>query len=322
MTSAKATICFVFVLSIFAFSAANTMAQSFGINTDATIKIKPAYPEPNTDVTASLDAYAINTTGANISWYIDGSEVVNAKNLREITFAVGDLGTPIKISAQITPKSGLPITAARTIIPTRVDIVVEADTLVPLHYKGRALPSSGSIVRVIAVPDTTVAPSELSYTWILDNKVLFGGSLIGKNIARFEAPKSPRVLLTLEVSDTQGTTLTRKSTFIDIVAPEIHFYEENPLRGLSQNAIVSPHLLIGDEMTLRAEPYFMDTKIFESDPLLQWEVNNTVVQNPSNDPQNITLRSGQGTGNFSVDFHIRNLQNLLQGVEDGFMVTF
>lgn len=82
------------------------------------------------------------------------------------------------------------------------------------------------------------------------------------------------------------------------------------------------HSLIGDEITVRAEPYHIAANIFETDHLIEWKVNSKSVDNPSDNPQEITLRGGSGVGSFRVDFHIRNLTKLLQGAQESFRLTF
>jgi hypothetical protein len=322
MKTARAILCFVFFVGLFLVTSPYAYAQTFAIDTGATLKLTPSYPEPNAEVVVALDAYSIDTTGSSITWFIDDKEVPEAKNTREMTFTIGPLGTPIRVQARLTSSTGGVVTASHTITPVRVDLVVEANTLTPLHYKGRALPSSGSTLRVIALPDTNTDPSNLSYTWTVDNEVLFGGSLRGKNVAEFTTPQQPNIFLTLEVAAAQGEILARRSILINIARPTLRFYEDNPLRGLSRNTLKSPHMLIGDEMSVRAEPYFMNKNIFESEPLIEWEIDNSRVENTSDQPQNITLRSIGKTGNSNVSFHIRNLQDLLQGIEDDFVVSF
>ena len=124
------------------------------------------------------------------------------------------------------------------------------------------------------------------------------------------------------MADKTGNVFTRKLIQVKTVEPVTVFYEDNPLRGMSRHAILDSQQLFGEEISIRAEPYYMDKNIFEANTLQEWEINGKKVTNPNTDKQNITLRAGGGTGSFTVEYHIRNLDNLLQGTRDQFRLTF
>lgn len=229
-----------------------------------------------------------------------------------ILVAVGSLVVTEKSLAQSSPAAE----------GNRLDLIVEADTQVPIFYDGRALPSAGSAVRLIAIPNTSTDPSNLIYHWTVDETVLYGGSVAGRNVATFVAPRNRSVLVRVEVFNQNGQSLAKQLSEITIASPELVFYEDNPLRGLSSNAIQSPHFLIAEETTVRAEPYYMGKNIPASDLLTEWKIDRNTIDNPSGDPQEITLRNEGGTGQFRVDFHIRNLENFIQGAEAGFTIGF
>ena len=129
-------------------------------------------------------------------------------------------------------------------------------------------------------------------------------------------------VITVDVADNFGQTVARKSIIIPLAKPEVLFYEESPLRGASKQAIQNPHFLTSAEITVRAEPFFMAKDIFQQDHLIEWEINNQKINNPSNDPQYLSLRREMSTGATKVGFHIRNLKQLLQGVEADFTIQF
>lgn len=293
-----------------------------GVAGQPAIKTTPAYPEPGQSVDASLDAYGFDTDGAIIQWFIDGVERTDVQNSRSLTFTAGRLGTVTTLTAQVALPNGQTITANKEITPARLDVIIEADTTTPLNYNGRALPSSGSTVRAIALPQLGTNASNLSFKWTLDNKVLEGGTLVGNDVVTFNAPFSGRPVLGVEVMDGQGDTVAKKNVLVPIQEPEMYFYESNPLRGLAHYAVTDTYQFIGDEVAVRAEPYYMASDIFSTNPHMEWEVNGRTLQNPSEDPQMITLRNNGGTGTFRVSFHLRNLQELLQGIEEEFTVRF
>jgi hypothetical protein len=102
----------------------------------------------------------------------------------------------------------------------------------------------------------------------------------------------------------------------------MHFYEKNPLRGLSRVALKSPHLFIGEELLLRAEAYFVDTDLASVDVLRSWKVNNRTVEGNANDPYELTLQKQEERGLSKITFSLQNMAKLLQGVSGSHGVQF
>lgn len=250
------------------------MAQGFSGSPSANLSTIPLAPEPLSETTVSLDAYTLDTIGATIVWFVDGIEETSARNLRELELMTKDIGETTEITVVLTLRTGQVVRAEKTIVPSRVDIVLEADTLTPAFYQGRALPSTGSQVRAIAIPHTASgqAPEAFSYQWKLDNEVLYGGPVTGVHTANFEVGLGKNQVLRVDVLNNSGVIVAAKSIFIPRTEPELLFYEENPLRGINNIAIQSPHILVGEETSIRAEPYYMARTIFDSSPLIEWEI--------------------------------------------------
>jgi hypothetical protein len=129
-------------------------------------------------------------------------------------------------------------------------------------------------------------------------------------------------VVSVDVADRSGAIIASRSISIPSRNPEIIVYEDNPLRGLSSIALPEPFQLIAPEVTLRAEPYFMDAAIFNQNPHTEWKVNGQTIQNPSAEAQTITIQRGEGSGGFTLEFHLRNLTQLLQGARKEFNVFF
>lgn len=302
----------------------HTGAQSLVDVDSVTISTAPLAPEPNTETTVSLNAYTYDTVGATIVWFIDGIEHAEARNKRELELTTKAIGEVTDITVSIRLRNGQTLSATHEIVPSRVDVVLEADTLVPRFYQGRALPSTGSTIRAIAIPHTAsgASPQQFTYQWKLDNKVLYNGPVTGINTAEFKTGISRNQTLRVDVLNNDGVVVAAKTIIIPQTKPRIIFYEENPLRGSNNIALQSPHILTTDETSVRAEPYYMNADIFSVDPLLEWEVDSKTIDNPSTDPQYITLRKTGLGGRAKINFHIRNLQELTQGVEDSFVINF
>lgn len=281
-------------------------AQLLPEGAEITLNTSPEFPEPNSAVLVSLDDYSINTLGATIQWFVDGVEMIGSRNYRSITVQSGSLGEKRTVRVVLSQKNALPLSATITIIPTSIDIIIEADTHVPSFYNGRALPSSLAPIRVIAVVHdiTGSDKSEYSYKWSEDATVLMGGPVKGKNVLFYNMPQFADSELSVEVINGKGVSIGRKVIPIDPVEPELHFYEYSSLRGLEERAISSPFSLIANETTLYGEPYFMNAHLRDSNMLYTWEVDGKEIPYDSVVPNAILLKKQDNTGNGSVSLQI------------------
>jgi hypothetical protein len=298
---------------------------NFGNQTNPSVLVlSPQYPEPNETITATLNDFSVNTSGASIQWFIDGKEVPDSKNNRAIEFSTGALGSSLQVLAVTTLPNGSVLRAEKRIRPVRLDILIEADTRVPTFYKGRSIPATGGSVQLTALPFTGEArnPESYSYTWRVEDKVQGGGSRFGKNSINFTADFQKQITVSVDVIDTNGTVVTSESISVPLTDPELYFYEINPLRGMAEIAMNDNFIFVGEEIKVRAEPYFIDNALFSENPHQEWKLNNKVVANPNSDLQEITLRRSGDSGSFTLEYHIRNLKQLLQGVKDSVTVRF
>ena len=291
---------------------------------NAHLQISPRYYEPNSTVTVQLQAFSMNTNGATIRWFIDGTENPNYRNERSLPVTVGELGEVQSVQAIISTPSGAEIPVTTILRPVRIDLLIEADTLTPAFYRGRSLPTSGSTVRVTALPFTGdgSTPSAFSYTWEVGEDVIAGGSRQGKNTVTFTPDFERAERVTVTVIDQSGTTIASRSIAIPINEPELYFYEVNPLRGLQEIALKDNQPFSGIEMEIRAEPYYISRGLADDTLHTEWKLGGKTVANPSRDPQQISLRRQQATGSFSLEFEIRNLNQLLQGVKESITLRF
>lgn len=287
----------------------------------ASLDIQPRFPEPQSTVRVELNDFALGARANTISWRVNGAVVPEVANQRTISVLMGELGETVTVTAQVQLTDGQFAQASETITPSHVAIVVEPVTRVPFWYPGRPLPSVGSEVRATAVVAGNGGASA-SYTWRLDDTVINSGGSAQSNTTRFTMPFGRGATLTVTVQDANGNSIARRSVVVPNVEPELYFYTVNPLRGQSQLAIPGRIPMVGEEMVIRAEPFHLSSNLASNNTLFEWQVNGQMVENPDPDQLRITLRNGGGIGGFTVAFHIRNLEQLLQGVEDEFSVFF
>jgi hypothetical protein len=297
---------------------------SFTVSAGVNLIPNPQFPKPHSSVKVALDDYTLETTGASITWYINGVTQTEYQNERSIQFETGALGKESVVRVILSRTNAPTLSGSVTIVPRTIDLILEANTYVPDFYKGRALPSTESTVRAIAVVnDASVVPdTAYTYKWSQGNTVLFGGAVKGKNVLEVALPHYDNGGLTVEVFGTDGSIIGRETVSLTGVQPEVYFYEHSPLRGLSEKAVVSPLQFIGEEATIYAEPYFMNTSMNEDADTFSWKINGEETAHDTNTPNAITLRHVGGEGEARVGFTMVTKSQIPQFVEKLFQLIF
>ncbi len=294
--------------------------DSFG----AQLNTEPLYPKPLSPVTVNLEAYSFDTTGATILWYIDGVEQVENRNERALTFTTGKIGERDTVLAKITPQNSFTVSTSLVVTPSEVDIILEAETYVPAFYKGRTLPAGNSVVRAIAIPHMVPAIplSSLTYEWRQGETVLFGGPVKGKYAADITVSRYEGDYIQVTVAGERGEKVGGRAISLTPAEPELHFYEENPLRGLSTKAIKDSLMLIGDETTIHAEPFFMTTDLSTDTARFEWRVDGGIVTTDVENGHTLTVRKTGTGGSGRIETTALTTTAIPQYVQDGFTIQF
>ncbi|MCA9360922.1 hypothetical protein KC845_00015 [Candidatus Kaiserbacteria bacterium] len=298
--------------------------QNLQSNQAVTISAQPRFPDPGEKVKITLDDYSINSTGASIFWYEDGVVLSQYDNHRQIEVIAPDIGARKRISVNLVLNNGVTVSTFYIIAPTRVDIIVDALTNKPLFYQGSTLPTQQTPINATAnlYTGSPTLNSNYSFVWKINNKVANGGPTRAGNTFSFTPPLRREIRLTVDVYDLDARVVGSKTVVVPIVESEILFYEDNPLRGLNDRALKN-FSLVADEVTVKAEPYFVPLDILNGeDSQIKWTLNGRQVENDSSNPLAITLRKDSGRGNFSVGLNLFNPEQLLSQVEDSFNIQF
>lgn len=291
----------------------------------ATLSFTPAYPAPGGQVEARVEAYAYDISHARIRWSIDGVPQSVTDGAQSITLEAPALGSTRVVSATITESGGAVHTVRESLTTSAIDFIIEGETRVPLFYQGQTLPSSGSAVRLIAIPSLFTAQgarinqSQLVYTWRANKKVVQSGR--GADVLDTTMPQVGSLLVEVTIESLDGSARYSALERIEPTEPVMLFYEDNPLYGLSRRALPANFTLLADEISVRAEPYYVSRDIF-TNAKHEWKIDNSIVPNPNTDPQTLTLRKTGGVGTAEVSFSIRNLVALAQTTASAFVVYF
>ena len=293
------------------------------ISNEITIDLQPPYPQPGENFTASLNDYSGGAFGSTITWIVDGEKIDDAANLRSLDLTAPLTGTR-KVQIVLNTPSGTQKVVTKIIRPVYLDVIIEPQTHVPRFYKGRALPSIGSTVNATALVSdgNGFRNTDLIYTWRLNHKTLGGGAIRGHNRISFTAPMDNDAILTLQVSEPNGTVIAQRSFLLPIIEPEIKFYSVNPLLGISNKTVENDAVVTGNTISLQAEPYHLDLRVYNNPDFTKWTVNGREVDNNDANPYFITLQRNNFGQSSQIGFEVRDLTQVLQGAKSNTYIKF
>jgi len=304
-------------------------AQSGELNVnDIILKINPENPGVFQNVSFSVNSYLFNVHTSSFTWLVNG--IVVKTGIGSNTFLTETKGLGVTTNITVKINIGGNIIVKNIILkPTEVDIFWESVSgYTPPFYKGRALPTEESQIRVVAIPINEVGmssmnPSDFSYTWKRGEAVLQNLSGYNKNSLTYYGDYlNPAENISLSVTNTLGNYSAKKNVSIPLFDPEILIYENHPLRGiLYEKEMGSSTIISSGEKTLIAEPYFMNAIGPTSSYLnYSWRVNGAKIQNPSKKNQ-LTVRSGGQAGSSLITLDIENITKLFEKVSKSLSIT-
>jgi len=293
-----------------------------------TFRTDPEMPGPNQTVTVSIQSYAVDLNSARSTWYIDGVVVKDGVAEKSIETRTKEFGQIVTIDVVIITASGTRYDKQLLLRPLEVDILWEADTFVPPFYKGKALPTYKSNVKVTAIPrfnSLSSDPSLFSYTWTANQTQGVGGGL-GKMSALVPMKYSgSTVPISVRVSDPseggQSVTVGQDITAVD---PLLIFYEEAPLLGIHFNKILTGNTnTAGTSFRIHAVPYFFSNDDIKNGDLSYLWQNNTLRLTPSLVPTTFLVeKTGTNAQSNSISLKAQNRKRILQIAETKLTVDF
>ncbi len=319
------TLIISFILCFFSITNANLGIINQSIN----IKLDPKFPSANQSTTAIIEVYITDPNKAEISWYIDGILKSEGTGNKDFSFRTKDFGEVTNLTVQINSSDVGLLTKSFEIIPAELDLIWEANTFTPPFYKGKALNSHQSIIKIVAYPNfitntgKKISSNNLLYTWKKDNKVSIKDSGYGNNSFTFIGPELYRNnLISVEVETLNGDIKSKKNIFLKNYSPEIIFYKEDPLLGVLNNRNLEFFPVFdssSEEIKIVAYPFFFS---FQNENNIQydWLINNKSIIGSEN---KLTLRRENGVrGFFTVSLKIQDLKNFLLFTENNFNLNF
>lgn len=293
--------------------------SSFAAGLDfVNVKLNPKTPGENEDVTVSLESFGVNLDASEIIWYIDKDPIKQGVGVKSLEVHTGDFGQVLHIKAVVLSNLGKRVEKEITIIPSEIDLLWEAQTYTPPFYKGKALPTYKSLVKVVAIPrygKSISDPKDFMYSWKY-NKTLNVGQGLGKNSALIQmgypgTPVPVSVDVSLPTSDWVGG---QKSASLKGEEALVRFYEQAPLLGINFNkALGGGGVSEGNQFTVKAVPYFFSNDdIADHQLIYTWKVNNVNIVTGL-DPTILTVtKKGLSMEQFDINLRIQTPRHLLQ----------
>lgn len=272
------------------------------VSTGETIitQITPISPGPFTTVTISLKSYGADLSKSHVSWYVNKKLIKSGQNNNTFSFQTGAVGEITAINIVVKHQTGQSSEKLLIFDPAEVDLIWQAETYTPPYYTGKALPVPGARVKVAALVYLTnhqgqrLKPERLNYTWKIDGKIINSASGYGQDNFYLLMPENgSAVLVESLITSPEIDIKISKTATIKPSAPQIIFYQNNPLRGINLYQASNYYLSSSkNELSIKAEPYYLASN---KNYTYSWLLNNSLVSGQANDPLSTILRAPDDT---------------------------
>lgn len=299
-----------------------------GFDGSVRMTMNPLHPRPGETVTIALESSLIDLVRSVVAWEVDGRP--RASSGTSLSIVAPALGSRVSVRAIVTTPENSLVEASLVITPTELDLLYESDSYTPPFYRGRALPSAGSTLRLQAIPrfkkpnGSLIPTNEIIFTWRKNGQVL--GSISGRGKATATIP-SPLLFSTdtiaIEAATRDDAYSGSARVSVSAADPVIRLYEDHPLYGLRLNHAFSTSTdTTARELTLAAIPFFASVNS-PLDPALsyEWGVNGTVVETNEGTRNALTIGGAEG-GEARVSLNLTHATNIFFGAEARWVFVF
>lgn len=328
----------IFSIFIFSFSLVRAQESIFdsntglpnGIEEQISITVIPSVPQPGEQVSITVESYSTNLNNADFSWRINGTEQSAGKGLKQFIFSAPKSGEVANVNLTMLKETGGTITRSFEFAPADIDLIYEAKTYTHPYYKGKALYTSESEIRVIALPNfiengVQKNSNNLTYKWSINGTVDQANSGYGKKTYTYKGSLIQRPLnVSVEVSAENSSLKGKENIYIEPENVDLVIYENNPILGvIFEKAVIGNFLLNKPEIELQVIPYNFSTSRKESPEVTySWLMNGEpFVSNQSTN--SVVLRNESGEeGLASINVNSEHVNNILQVARTGINLLF
>ena len=320
----------LFLTLLFAFSGTKLVFAQLQSG-DILISTSPENPKQNEAVTVALSSYTTDLNKANVSWLVNGKEVLSGIGKKVFSFTAGGTDSQTNVQAKINTTDGSTVLKNIIVKPADINMLWEAsDSYSPPFYRGKSFVASEGSFKIVAIPNLSSAKGKLpinslSYKWRKDDKAQQSQSGFGKNslvIKTSYLDQDTHVLV--NVSDLESLTSGSGEIILNAIRPKILFYENDPELGIQfQKGIETNYDLTKENVSFFTAPYFFSPKNINANDLsFTWNINGEDITTPS--PKNIlSIKPNAGEkGTANIKLKIDNTNTLFQNLEKTLNVNF
>lgn len=295
------------------------------------VEAVPKSPDPNENTTITLSSYLADLDSSTITWFTDGKNVLSGIGKKSFVLNAPSAGEEINVVAKIVLPDG---TIEKSILirsSTSMTLLWQAESsYVPPFYKGRTLPSPGSQIKIVAMPEIksgtqAVGSKNFVYSWKKDFTNNPDGSGYGKNYFIYTGDYlDDSNTIDVSASTTDGKYSLVAGIEVPTFSPKIVFYKEDLALGtLWEKSIESGYKITGKEI-IRAVPYFVSLKDIYSPLLLwNWYLNDATVGIVDADKSLLPLAAKEGvSGSAKVRLEINNWDKLFENPRKEIRIDF
>ena len=261
-----------------------TEGANAAISDSFLVSISPQNPAPYENVTVTLKSFVNNLDSVLISWSVDGKTAISGIGKKSFSLTAPAAGAEVTVIATISLPSG-PTDAKITIKPSVMVLLWQAnDSYVPPFYKGKALPTADSVVKVVAMPEirnglSLVSAQNMTYKWKKDYTNNVDGSGYGKNFFLYSTDyleDSNNISVVAATVDQQSSS--DGSIDIGMTTPKILFYKRDSIQGTDWNTALPDTYKIAGPEVVQAAPYFISPEELLTPTLVwSWFINDESV---------------------------------------------
>lgn len=259
------------------------------------IVANPAAPSPGENITLTVDTPTFDKNAATYTWTLNGKTLIDQSGLgrRGITAQAGEVGSSIKVSVTATEPNGAQHSTTLSVPVADLIITWTAQTSIPKWYKGKALPSAGAKVRLVAMPTfvangTVIPPSQLMYTWLIDGNPFTSGA--GMQVVEVNASKIPLMSPVVYLLVEDNTKKISKDIRVGVFAqtPQVLAYQTFPLGGIEPRTALSSMMVPNQGLVdIQLEPFYFPKP--KKDLAYAWTVNGIQLQGQPGAPYILTI---------------------------------
>ncbi len=295
-----------------------------------TVNVIPENPRPNENTDITLSSFAANLDSVLISWSVNGKSVLSGIGKKSFSITAPAAGSETDIRVRILLPDG-EIEKTISIRPNVMILLWQAmDSFVPPFYKGKAMPTLDSEIKIVAMPEIKnnvglVDSKNMTYAWKRDYSNEAEGSGYGKNYFLYTgdylegSSNIGVVATTVDQNYSSSANIT-----VGAVEPEISFYKKDSELGIIWERVLPPnHRIEGSEIVV-AVPYFISPgDIRRPELIFNWFIND-VLTSVSNFRKNLMpLRVEEGTTGVSkLRLEIENTDKIFQTVSKEIELEF